>query len=68
MNPLVNTEFVFSLGALLLGMGMFNCRRIRATLSHINHWVRNEDGEHLTAYGIMSFALVVFVVWGISLL
>ena len=35
MNPLVNTEFVFSLGALLLGMGMFNCRRIRDALSHI---------------------------------
>ena len=33
MNPLVNTEFVFSLGALLLGMGMFNCRRIRDALS-----------------------------------
>ena len=54
MNPLVNTEFVFSLGALLLGMGMFNCRRIRDALSDINHWVRNEDGEHLTAYGIIS--------------
>ena len=49
-------------------MGMSNCNRIRATLSDINHWIRNENGENLTAYGIMSFALVVFVVWGLSLL
>ena len=68
MNPLANTEFVFSLGALLVGAGMFNCNRIMATLSDINHWIRNENGENLTAYGIMSFALVVFVVWGLSLL
>ena len=59
---------VLSIGVLLMAMSAVHCSDIRDALSDINHWVRNEDGENLTAYGIMSFALVVFVVWGISLL
>ncbi len=59
---------VLSIGVLLMAMSAVHCRAVKRTLSDINHWVRNEDGENLTAYGIMSFALVVFVVWGISLL
>ena len=63
MNPLANTEFVFSLGALLVGMGMLNCNSIRATLSDINYVQRNENVENLIAYWIMSFPIVVLVVW-----
>ena len=68
MYPLTNNIFVLLFAALLVGMGMFNAEAVKSTLSDINHWIRNENGENLTAYGIMSFALVVFVVWGISLL
>jgi len=59
---------VLSIGVLLMAMSAVHCSDVKRTLSDINHWVRSEDGEHLTAYGILSFALVVFVVWGISLL
>ena len=65
---LANNILLFSIGVPLMSIAAVNCRRVRAALSDINNWIRNENGENLTAYGIMSFALVVFVVWGISLL
>ena len=68
MNAELPRLLIFSL-SLLSAIAVFNnWGDIKPILSHINHWVRNEDGEHLTAYGIMCFALVVFVVWGLSLL
>ena len=59
---------LLSIGVLLMSISAVNCKKIRGHLSKINRFLINEDGEHLTAYGIISFALVVFVVWGISLL
>ena len=64
MNPLVNNIFVFSLGALLVGMGMFNCNRIRATLSDINHWVMNGDKEIVYPVAlIVGFSLAFIASW-----
>lgn len=70
MNTIIG---IFSLITALLTVAYFadhpiDWSALKAHLSHFNHWPINEDGEHLTAYGIICFALVVFVVWGISLL
>ena len=72
MNP--QTAYgIISLVVALLSVDYFtqhpiDVKAVKRILSDINHWVRNEDGENLTAYLILSFALVVFVSWGISLL
>ncbi len=67
MNPLVNTEFLFSLGALLLGMGMFNCRRIMATLSDIKTWLYTGDREVVYPVAIITGgSLVVIASWLLS--
>lgn len=34
---------------------------VKSTLTRINRYLINEDSEHLVAYGIMSFALVVLI-------
>ena len=41
---------------------------IKPYLAKLQHWVRYGDTEQKIGYGIMCFALVVGVVWGISLL
>ena len=52
---------LFSFGLFVMGMGMANCNLVKGILSRINRYLINEDAEHLTAYGIMCFALVVLV-------
>jgi len=59
---------LLSVGILLMSMSAVHCRSIRDALSKINRYIRNEDGEHLFAYGVISLALAVIVVWGIGLL
>ncbi len=41
---------------------MLNRDDTKDVLSHVKRYLINEDGEHLVAYGIMMWGLVVLVV------
>ena len=58
----------FSIFVFFLGIGMAHWSDIKPLLSKVSRWVRYGDTEQKIGYGVMSFALVVGVVWGISLL
>jgi len=61
MNPLANTEFVFSLGALLFGMGMFNCKRLRDGLSEFKAWCKRSD--YMDVLAVLAVLAVILVNW-----
>ena len=41
---------------------------IKPYLAKLQHWIRNEDGEHILAYLVMCAAVVVLVPWLLSLI